>query len=142
MVKPATREIVVWKDPADRPDADATGARAEIQKAETAARLAVAKARLTHAKIQVAGMDFVLAQIEKWAKIAADKDFAMSIGPIDPATVMKLAEFVSKNFRLDNGQATENIAHAVTTSVDFSRLSQAERDEWRRLAKAAGVEEE
>ena len=52
--------------------------------------------------------------------------------------ILKLAEFVSKNYRLDTGQATENIAHAIGPSLDFSKLSQTERDQWRALAVKGG----
>ena len=143
---PPTRQVVVWVPPAQRPEAVAERARkaqiAEAQAREAAARLAVAKTREKHAEIQAAGFELVLSQFKKWLEQSQHPDFANSNGPVEPAIVLKIAEFVSKNYRLDSGQATENIAHALTPSIDFSRMSQEERDMWRALALKGGASDE
>jgi hypothetical protein len=141
-----SREIVRWVPPHERPEAVAERARkakaVEVKDAEADARLAVAEARETHYRMMSTGRKFVLGQFEKWQRMSEGPDFENSIGPVEPSTLLKLAEVVSKDYRLSTGQATENIAHAVTPRIDFSKMSQAERDQWRTLAIKGGASEE
>lgn len=129
---PTSREVIVWKPPHLRDDHVDT--LAEAKKAEAAARLAIAQTRMQHAEMLATGVKLVLTQLQKYLRLAESEDFANAIGPLEPGIILKLAEFVSKNYRLDTGQATENIAHAIAPTMDFSKLSQEERDQWRALA--------
>lgn len=134
---PQTHEkaVVVWVPPHQRP-----GNRNEFEEklklakqAEAAARAALAKAKERHAEILSTSAELVLVHLRKYLRLAQSEDFANAIGPLEPSVILKLAEFVSKNHRLDTGQATENVAHALTPALDFSRLTQEERDQWRSL---------
>ena len=135
---PTPTSIILWKKPPEAAEHDRKVAATRA--AEDDARLAMAEARKKQAELKHVGIDLVLTQFKKWLKLSAHPDFASAIGPIDPKVVLKIAEFVAKESRLDNGQATENIAHAIGPSLDFSKLSQAERDAWRELAMKAGGE--
>lgn len=146
-----TREITLWVPPNQRPEAVAEQARKEAahakalaaKDAEVEARLAVAQARERHARIMTTGQELVLTQLEKLLRLARNPDFADTPGPFEMKDLIKLADLVSKDHRLSTGQATEHIAHVVGPSVDFSKLTQEERDEWRRLAmKGGGGEDE
>ncbi len=143
---PPTRQVVVWVPPHQRPEAVAERARnekiAEAKAREADARLAIAKTREKHAEIQATGFELVLSQFKKWLAQSQHPDFADSSGPIEPGIVLKIAEFVSKNYRLDSGQATENIAHAIGPALDFSRMTQDERDKWRELVLKGGGSDE
>jgi hypothetical protein len=112
-----SRELVVWRPPAERPEVieqrAAEKKRSEAVTAETAARLAQAKLREQTAEMLSVGATLVVSQLRKYLRISESPDFENSVGPIEPAIILKLAEFVNKNNRLDSGQATENIAHAV-----------------------------
>lgn len=131
---PEARAVVLWR-PREVP-ADERQAR-ETRKAEYDARLAVAEQRRKQAELVQVGIDLVLSQFKKWLTLAGDPDFANAVGPLEPAIVMKIAEFVTKEHRLDTGQATENIAHAIRPSIDFSKLTQEERNRWKELAEKA-----
>jgi hypothetical protein len=112
-----------------------------MRQAEQEARLAVAKAKAAHYGMMQAGRDLVRHELEKLLVRARSADFADA--PVaDLKDLIKLAEVTGKDFRLANGLATENIAHALTPSIDFAKMTQAERDEWRRLAIKGGVPEE
>lgn len=141
-----SREIVRWVPPHERPEAVAERARKakglEVKDAEADARLAAAEARETHYRMMSTGRKFVLGQFEKWQRLAEGEDFQDSIGPVEPSVLLKLAEVVSKDYRLSTGQATENIAHAVAPRIDFSKMTQEERDMWRKLAIKGGAGEE
>jgi hypothetical protein len=128
----ASTAVVLWRKPPEIEEHERK--MLEARKAEADARLAIAESRRKHAEMLQTGTDLVLSQLRKYLKLAQSPDFENAIGPIDPATVLKLAEFVSKNYRLDTGQATENIAHAIGPGLDFSKLTQEERDQWRALA--------
>ena len=128
-----SRAVILWQKTPDEERLD------RAKSAEVAARYAAAEARKKHAEMLQVGLDLVLSQLSKYLAMAQSPDFAMSIGPVDPPFILKLAEFISKNHRLDNGQATENIAHALAPSIDFSRLTQEERDAWRLLAVKGGA---
>lgn len=134
-----TKTLVVWTPPEPPPQEKRL---AEVRDMELEARAKLAETRTLHLQMQDVGMRFVVSQLEKWLRMAEAPEFKDSVGPLDPKVVLKLAEFVSKNFRLDNGQATEHIATHVTKSVDFSKLSQEERNAWRALAVKAGADEE
>ena len=141
-----SREIVVWQHPHERPEfreAQERKARElEARDAATDARLAQAKDRQLHVQMMTRTREFVLSQIEKWARMAASGDFENSVGPVDANVLLKLMELAAKDYRLSTGQATENIAHAVVTSADFSKFTQEERNRWRELAIKAGAPEE
>ncbi len=138
----SSKAVEVWQPPHLRGDAGADHAREAkmrvAREAEAAARLAVAKAKEMHAEMLSTGTELVLTQLKKYLRLSESPDFANAIGPLDPATILKMAEFVSKNYRLDNGQSTENIAHVIAPSVDFSVLTQEERDKWREMATRIG----
>lgn len=140
-----SRDVVVWVPPHLRPDViEQEAAKDKLRKAreaEAAARLAVAETRARHAHMLDVGTKLVVHELEKYLRMAENPDFANALGPLDPATILKMAEFVSKNHRLDTGQATENIAHAIMPSMDFSNMTQEERDQWRALAIKGGVKE-
>ena len=141
-----SKAVILWVPPDQRPEVQAERARKakelEARDAATDARLAKARDAELHAKLMTRSREFVLSQIDKWAALAADPDYAKSIGPIEPAILLKLLELAAKDWRLSTGQATENLAHVVVTSADFGKLSQEERDRWRELAIKAGVPEE
>lgn len=140
-----SRDIVPWVPPHERPEAVAERAGTEklslAREAEAAARLAIAKARSMHAEMLSTGTELVLTQLKKYLRLAEAPDFQNSIGPLDPATILKMAEFVSKNYRLDTGQATENIAHAIAPTIAFDKMTQEQRDQWRKLAAEFGGDE-
>lgn len=130
-----SRAVVLWRQP-EQPEHERK--LAEARKAEADARLALAESRRKHAEMLQVGTDLVLNQLRKYMRLAESPDFEHAVGPLEPAVVLKLAEFVSKNYRLDTGQATENVAHAIAPSIDFSKLTQEERDAWRALAVKGG----
>ena len=107
--------------------------------AEAAARLAIAQAKESHATMQRVGIELVVKTLQKWLRLAEHPDFENAVGPLEPSAILKLAELVTKNFRLDTGQATENVAHQIRPLVDFSKFTQEERDRWRELAIKAGA---
>lgn len=129
--------VVLWQ-PRPEPIDPHEVARIEARDAAAAAKLAQAEHRRKHAEVQVVGLELVLSQFRKWQALSEDPDFAKAIGPIEPALVLKIAEFVTKEFRLNSGQSTENIAVAMSPSIDFSRLTQEERNAWRELAMKGG----
>ena len=135
---PEHRAVVLWRKPPEEEEYDRKMFAART--AEVEARAAKAELLRHYAELKRVGVDLVLSQFQKWLAMSLSPDFQNSVGPIDPATVMKIAEFVSKEQRLDTGQATENIAHAIATSpsLDFSKLTQKERDQWRALALKGG----
>lgn len=114
---------------------------AELRQAEAAARKAIAERRMRQAQIHEVSERLVLTQLEKLLRLAQSPDFADSPGPIDLKDVIKLAELAHKDYRLDTGQATANVAYTVGPSIDFAKLSQEERDQWRALAAKGGGEE-
>lgn len=131
-----SRAVVLWRKD---PEIEAHDRKMmEARNAEADARLAIAATRKKHAEMLQVGADLVLNQLRRYLKLAESPDFENAVGPIEPAVVLKLAEFVSKNYRLDTGQATENVAHAIGPSIDFGRLTQEERDAWRALAVKGG----
>jgi hypothetical protein len=143
---PEYRAIEVWQAPQSRPEALAEAARkaevARVRQAELTARTAIAERRTRQAKIHEASEKLVLTQLEKLLRLSESPDYKDSPGPVELKDLIKLAELAGKDFRLDTGQATENVAMAIGPSVDFSKMTQDERDEWRRLAiKGGGVEE-
>jgi hypothetical protein len=139
----SSASIVRWVPPGERPEALEEKARkahrAQMLEAEAAARLAVAQARESHATMQKVGIELVVKTLQKWLRLAEHPDFENAVGPLEPSAILKLAELVTKNFRLDTGQATENVAHQIRPLVDFSKFTQEERDRWRELAIKAGA---
>jgi hypothetical protein len=127
---------MLWRKPPEVEEYDRK--LLEARKAEMDARLAVAESRRKHAEVQVVGTDLVLNELKKYLRLSQSDDFQGAIGPLEPAVILKMAEFVSKNHRLDNGQATENVAHTIGPSIDFSKLTQEERDAWKALAEKGG----
>jgi hypothetical protein len=140
------RAIEVWVPPHERPDALRDAAqRAEVartRQAELAARTAIAERRARQARIHESAEKLVLTQLDKLLRLSEHADYANSPGPIELKDLIKLAEMAGKDYRLDTGQSTANVAHAIGSSMDFSRMTQAERDTWRALvAKGGGAEE-
>ena len=133
---PEHRALTLWRKPAGVEEHERKMLAAKT--AEADARLAIAEWRKKHAEMLQTGTDLVLNQLRKYLKLAELPEFSNATGPVEPSIILKLAEFVSKNYRLDTGQATENIAHAIGPSLDFSKLSQTERDQWRALAVKGG----
>ena len=132
----ASKAVVLWKRPPEVEEYEHK--MRAVKRAEADMRLAVAETRRKHAEMLRTGTDLVLSQLQKYLRLAESPDFENAVGPLEPSVILKLAEFVAKNYRLDTGQATENIAHAVGPSIDFSKLTQAERDLWRSLAVKGG----
>jgi hypothetical protein len=139
-----TRAVQVWVPPSERPEAlQETARKAEVAKvraAELAARAAVAARRQRQADIHEAGEKLVLHHLQKLQRLSEHEDFKNAPGPVDLKDIIKLAELVGKDFRLDTGQSTENIAHAVSATIDFAKMSQEERDQWRALAIKGGAD--
>jgi len=142
----SSAQVVVWVPPHQQPDFLAEQKRkAELKRAQAAeveAREAAAHAKTQHAKMMSVGRELVLTQLEKLLKMSQSPDFAESVGPVELKDLIKLAEVVAKDHRLVTGQSTENIAHAVRASVDFARMTDEERAEWRRLAMKGGAVDE
>jgi hypothetical protein len=133
---PVERAISLWRKAPEVEEHERKLAAA--RDAEALARMAIAEVRRKHAEVGLVGIDLVLNELKKYLRLSQSEDFANTVGPLEPAVILKLAEFVSKNHRLDSGQATENIAHAIGPAMDFSKLTQAERDAWRELATKGG----
>ena len=136
MPPPSSKAVVLWHRPPEVEEHERK--MLEARSAEASARLAIAVARQKHAEVQQVGTDLVLNELQKYLRLSQHPDFAGTVGPLDPKMILKMAEFVNKNFRLDNGQATENIAHAIRPSIDFSKFTQEERDAWKALAVKGG----
>lgn len=142
----ASREVVVWVPPRDTPEGMAKRAKdakmAALREAQLEAqtRLAEAKIKLWQARGIIA--DLIHREMGKYLKMSEHPDFQNTVGPLSAELVMKLAEWISKEDRLDSGKATENLAVTVGPSLDFSRFTQEERDAWRELALKGGVPEE
>lgn len=147
---PAHRAVVPWVPPKERREVKEAEVRAQQQTAlqdqRTAAEIRVAEAREAHARAQTAAMKLIAKTLERWLALSEDPDFASGLGPLDPNVLLKLAEWATKNHRLDNGQSTENVQHAVSGAVnhvmrrpDFSKLTQEQRNQWRELAVLAGA---
>ncbi len=129
-----------WIPPAERPAAKKKAAldetRAIVAIVETDAALARAQQAKDLVEIQSDALALVRAEVKKWLRLSESPDFANAIGPVEPAILLKLAELIMKYARVDAGMATENHAHAhAHTDVDFSKLTQDERNAW--LAMAA-----
>lgn len=136
---PDNRAVVLWR-PREVPEHEQKMAKA--REAEADARLAIAETKRKQADLKLAMLELSLSQFKKLLALSQHPDFANAVGPITPELALKLAEFVSKEHRLDNGQATENVAHAVAhtvvSNVDFKKLTQEERNKWRELAEKIG----
>jgi hypothetical protein len=143
-VSEPSRSVEVWVPPQERPDAIKEALRqaeiAKVRAAELSARAAVAARRARQANIHEAGEKLVLGQLQKLLRLAESPDYENSPGPVDLKDLIKLAEMCGKDYRLDTGQATQNIAHAIGPSIDFSKMTQAQRDMWRELAVLGGGE--
>ncbi len=142
---PAYRAIELWQPPRREEALEEAARKAEVarvRQAELAARTAIAERRTRQAKIHEASEKLVLSQLEKLLRLAESPDYKDSPGPVELKDLIKLAELAGKDFRLDTGQATENVAMAIGPSVDFTRMTQAEREEWRRLAIKGGGSDE
>lgn len=143
---PTSREIIVWLPPDQRPEAIAERERKakelEARNAATDARLAEAHNSKVHATMMTRARELVAHELEKLLRMAQSEDFRNAIGPVAMADLIKLAEMSAKDFRLSTGQATENIAAAIVSNVDFSKMTQEERDTWRKLAVKGGAPEE
>jgi len=141
-----SREIVPWVPPDQRPEAAearARKARADMAKdAQSAAALSQARAKDMHERMVAAGRELVATQLEKLLMLAQSPDFANSTGPVSVGDLIRLAALVSNDYRLSSGQSTANIAHHVTSAIDFSAMTQEERDTWRKLALKGGAKEE
>jgi hypothetical protein len=141
-----SREIVVWIPPHERPEYLEEQARKkrqiEARDEATEARLAIAHDRKVHAQMMTRTRELVLHELEKLLRLAQQEDFRNAIGPVAVADLIKLAEMSAKDYRLSAGLSTENIAAIVAPSVDFSKMTQEERDLWRRLALKGGAQEE
>lgn len=146
MASTSERSVVVWVPPHERPDFIAEQRRkADLKRAQSAeieAREEAAKAKTMHMRMMSTGRELVLTHLEKLLRMSQLPDFQSSVGPVDLKDLIKLAEVVAKDHRLVTGQATENIAHAVRASVDFARMTDEERAEWRRLAMKGGAVDE
>lgn len=122
----------------------AAAAVVKAKEVEAETRLVVAttenRAAQRQAEILDVAQQLILDQLQKYLKLSQSPDFKDAIGPVDPKVILKLAEFAAKYTRLDNNQSTENVAHQVRTTVDFSKLSQEDRNLYRELALKAGVE--
>ncbi len=141
----ASREVVVWRPLHERPEFKAKEAeKAQVAAVKTAKNdeaLAKAQANEEYHRMNTAARKLVVTQLEKLLDLAQDPDYAHAPGPLDIKDLIRLAAMVANEHRLNHGLATANIAHAVTSNVDFSKFSQAERDLWRELAVKAGAEE-
>jgi hypothetical protein len=143
---PTGRQIVVWRPPSESPEAierrehEAKLLRARKAEVEARERAAAAQIKLTGAREIVA--DLVTRELKKWLEMSGAPEFAAAVGPLSPETILRLAEWVSKENRLDGGKATENIAHLVRPAIDFSKLTQEERNAWRALAIKGGTPNE
>jgi len=130
------RAVILWRKP---PEVEEHEKRlADARDAEAATRLAVAEKRRKHAELDATTTDLVLNEVRKYLRLSQSPDFENTVGPLDPTLIMKMAEFINKNHRLDSGQTTENIAATIGPSVDFTKFTQAERDAWRELAIKGG----
>jgi hypothetical protein len=145
-VVPERKALIRWIAPQERPEVVAERDRQEklalAKRLEADTRLAQARTRAEHARMMATAQALVLSQLEKLQSLAASPDFANSPGPLEPKDLIKLVEFVSKDFRLSTGQATEHVAMAIGPSIDFGKLTQEERDAWRALALKGGAAEE
>jgi vacuolar-type H+-ATPase subunit E/Vma4 len=147
---PPSTAVIRWQPPADRPEEIARRAAkkakderlARMHEAQDEAKTALAEARVKTFKTRVTILTIVEREMEKYLRMSQDPDFANTIAPLSPDMVLKLAEWASKEDRLDLGKSTENIAHTVESRVDFSRLTQQERDAWRGLAIKAGARDD
>jgi hypothetical protein len=129
-----------WLPPQERPEAKKKKRLQETQALVAIVETDVALARAQQARdlveIQSDALALVKSQIQKWLRLSDSPDFANTVGPIEPAILLKLAELVLKYARVDSGLATENHAHAhAHTDIDFSKLSQAERNAWLAMAE-------
>lgn len=140
----ADRQIVVWTPPQTRgeglKEAQRQAALANARQAEARARQALAERKERLVAIRVVGEELALAELRKKLRMSNDPEFA-NTPVLEGKDIIKMLEIVQKEWRLDSGQATEQIAHTLGPSVDFSRMTQAERDEWRRLAVKGGAED-
>lgn len=143
-------QVVVWRPPGERPEVIAERAAkkakadrlARMHAAQDEARTALAEARVKMTRTKATVLSIIHREMEKYDRMAADPDFANTVAPLSPEFILKLAAWVSTEDRLDLGQATQNIAHTVQSKVDFTKLTQEERNAWRNLAIKAGVTDE
>ena len=143
-------QVVVWRPPGDRPEVIAERAAkkakadrlARMHAAQDEARTALAEARVKMTRTKATVLSIIHREMEKYDRMAAEPDFANTVAPLSPEFILKLAEWVSKEERLDLGKATEHLAHTVESRVDFSKLTQEERNAWRNLAIKAGAKDD
>lgn len=136
------RALVRWIPPREREDFKAEAAKnaalASARTAEALARKARAERQERQHKIHEVAEKLVLGQLEKLLRLAEHPDFQSSAGPIEMKDLLKLAEMSQKEFRLDMGKSTANVAHAIGPTIDFAKMSPEERSEWRRLTLLGG----
>lgn len=143
---PPGRAVVVWRPPEEDPEkvrkraADAKLARAREARALAAEAAAEAQIKLMAARGVIA--DLVTKEMKKYLELAQHPDFANAVGPLSPEMILKLAEWASKENRLDAGKATEHVAHIVAPAIDFSQMTQEDRNAWRTLAIKYGIPDE
>lgn len=72
-----------------------------------------------HLNFLTTGMKLVQGELDKYIRLSEEEDWANSPGPMKPTELIKLAEVVSKYYRLFAGFSTDNIA---LKGPDLSRL--------------------
>lgn len=141
----SSREIIRWVPKADRPETKAEEAAEEkkrlVKSAQEEARLAKAEAETEHARMMAAGRKLVRTTLEKALELADHPDFRGVLGPLEMRDIIKLAELVAKDLRLANGQATENVAIAMS-NVDITVLSDKEQAAYRATLLKLGAKDE
>ena len=117
----ATAIVVPWEDPLEV----ASARRREL---EGDAKTEMAQARVEHARMLTAGRRVAAKALLQILELLDDPTWLKEQGPIGISAITKLMDSVNKEHRLNNGQATENIAHAITT-LDPDRLSKMTPEE-------------
>ena len=97
-----------------------------------------------HNKGVATAAELILGVFQKLLRLSQSPDFQNCVGPVDTKVLLKLADWVSTNLRLMTGSSTKNVAHVHTVDpqapgVDFAKLTQAERDQWKNLAAKAAA---
>jgi hypothetical protein len=140
-----SRQVIVWRPPHERPDfIEAERKKAALRAAREAQNeliKAKSEGHTMQLRMVTAARTLITLQFEKLLKLARHPDFENAPGPLDTKDLVKLAKFVSDDYRLSHGLATENIAHTIAPTIDFEKLTQEERDAWRALAVKGGADE-
>ena len=128
----AKEHIAKWVPPRERPE---VAALAETEEARGQAALERARRAVALNKFQTSALELAAGQVEKWLRLSQHPDYENAVGPLDPKQIIALLDLVLKYTPPPSPSASVDGSPKDSTGLaDFSRLTAAERETWKRLA--------